>query len=636
METNYYRKYEPIFNAWHIKRIIGEGSFGTVYEIERKEEELDIVYTAALKAITIPQHRGEIKSVMADGMSESDVTEYYRGIVHELVGEFILMEKLKGNSNIVSYEDHALIKHEDGIGWDILIRMELLTPLYDHISKTEMTKRDIIKLGIDLCKALELCQKYNIVHRDVKPENIFISPSGNFKLGDFGIAKTVEKTSSGMSKKGTYTYMAPEIYRGDAYGSTVDIYSLGVVMYRLLNHNRAPFMPLPPVPITYRDREDAFIKRISGVELPPPVNAEGRLQEIVLKACAFDVNQRYHSPKQMRMDLESILYDRNEDKIICFEGAQVPSGSVNEIKTQNSIKDESEDRTVSIFSVSNELSHNNEYEEQTMSIIGADDSVETLLDNEEEQLIEVKGKNSKVKDWLKTHKKIAITLAIVIIALIAGLVYAVIPKGIAEISGINDQESLKVGDTLAPEYAISPDRYSDEKILFESSNNGIATVDKDGKITAKDVGETTLTISALEYQRLINITVSASVTEISNVKKTITLTEGESVTLKPKLKPEKYSKLPITYEVSKKKIATVSKDGVVKAKKLGKTSLTISAGGYSKKITIVVKEYVAPTSATKKSTYSNGNNNNSSKKKSGKSTGKSKSSVTFSEDDFDF
>ena len=93
------------------------------------------------------------------------------------------MSKLKGNSNVVSYENHQVIPHKGGIGWDILIQMEHLTPLNEYTRKHTITRQDVIKLGIDLCKALELCQKYNIIHRDVKPENIFISDAGDFKLG---------------------------------------------------------------------------------------------------------------------------------------------------------------------------------------------------------------------------------------------------------------------------------------------------------------------------------------------------------------------------------------------------------------------------------------------------------------------
>lgn len=333
MNTEYYKKYEPIFNSWYIKSLLGEGSFGKVFEIERQD--FGVTYKAALKAITIPQSQSEIKSVMSDGMDEASATTYFRQVVEDIVSEFVLMSKLKGNSNIVSYEDHIVLEHTEGIGWDILIRMELLTPLIDHIHKEKLSRKDVIKLGIDLCKALELCQKYNIVHRDIKPENIFISENDDYKLGDFGIARTLEKTTGALSKKGTYVYMAPEIYRDDEYGSNVDIYSLGIVMYRLLNENRTPFLPAYPAPITHKDREAAIKKRISGAILPKPVNADGRLAEIVLKACAYNPKDRYFSPMQMREELEAILYNKEEAKIIYPKGDDTPIKSIEYIETGN-------------------------------------------------------------------------------------------------------------------------------------------------------------------------------------------------------------------------------------------------------------------------------------------------------------
>lgn len=331
MDMNYYKQYEPIFGSWHITRLIGEGSFGKVFEMERQD--FGVTYKAALKAITVPASETELRDVMADGMDEESVRSYYSTFVQDLVKEFALMSRLKGNSNIVSYENHQVIEHTDGIGWDILIQMELLTPLNEYTRRNTITRQDVIRLGIDMCKALELCQKYNIIHRDVKPENMFISDNGDFKLGDFGIARTVEKTTSGLSKKGTYTYMAPEVYKGDPYGSTVDIYSLGIVLYRLLNENRTPFLPAYPAPITHSDRENALAKRFSGAPIPPPSHADGRLAEIVLKACAYDPKERYSVPLRMREDLEAILYNREESQYIYPEGDEVPQKSVQYIKT---------------------------------------------------------------------------------------------------------------------------------------------------------------------------------------------------------------------------------------------------------------------------------------------------------------
>ena len=307
MDISYYKKYEPIFGEWSIVREIGEGSFGKVFEIERRD--FGYTYKAALKAITIPHSQSEVKSVLADGMDEQSATSYFRGFVEEMVAEFVLMSKLKGHSNIVSYEDHRVVEHTEGIGWDILIRMELLTPLLDHVSKNPLSRGDVIKLGIDICKALEVCRKNNIIHRDIKPENIFYSDIGDFKLGDFGIAKTVEKTTGGLSKKGTYTYMAPEVYKGEAYGASVDIYSLGIVLYRFMNNNRAPFLPPYPTPIKYADRESAMNRRMDGETIPAPANADEALSRVILKACAYKPEERYRSAADMRHDLEALLGD---------------------------------------------------------------------------------------------------------------------------------------------------------------------------------------------------------------------------------------------------------------------------------------------------------------------------------------
>ena len=198
--TGRYELGTDVFGKWRIERKIGEGSFGTVYEIHR--EDFGQVYRAALKVITVPQSDAEFQSALDEGMSRTQAEEYFYSVVEDIVREFAIMAKLKGTANVVSYEDHAVIRHKDGVGWDILIRMELLNPLLPDAYQHPMARRDIIRLGIGICKALELCQKYNVIHRDIKPENIFVSDNGDYKLGDFGIARTIERTMSGLSKKG--------------------------------------------------------------------------------------------------------------------------------------------------------------------------------------------------------------------------------------------------------------------------------------------------------------------------------------------------------------------------------------------------------------------------------------------------
>ena len=324
MENEYYKRYEPFFGEWRIKRFIGAGSYGRVFEIERRDE-FDTVYTGALKAVTIPSSQGELDEILADGMDMNGASTYFRDYVKELNREIALMSKLKGHSNIVSYEDHKMFPHEDGVGWDILIRMELLTPITSYLKQNHtFTRREVIQLGMDLCKALEICQRYNIIHRDIKPANIFISETEDFKLGDFGVARIASASTGASTRAGTVNYMAPEVFRGEKYTSNVDIYSLGLVMYQLLNANRMPLYPPYPQPMSPAQRERAQAQRLSGAALPPPANADGRLAEIVLKACAPDPAQRYDSPAVMRQALEAILYTEGEARVIYPGGDAVP------------------------------------------------------------------------------------------------------------------------------------------------------------------------------------------------------------------------------------------------------------------------------------------------------------------------
>lgn len=345
-----YRIGTAVFNNWIISRQIGKGSFGTVYEIQR--EDFGQVYHAALKVITVPQSEEEVRAALEEGMSQTQAKQYFYSVVEDIVREFAIMARLKGTANVVGYEDHSVIRHQDGIGWDILIRMELLHPLLSYAYQHPFARRDIIRLGIDMCKALELCQKYNIIHRDIKPENIFVSDNGDFKLGDFGIARTIEKTMSGLSKKGTYNYMAPEVYKGQDYGFSVDLYSLGIVLYRMLNKNRVPFLPPAPEPITFHSREMSLAKRMSGETFPPPVYGEGRLGEIVLKACAYEPKERYSSPAQMCQELEDILYDAADASLIYPDGDELALAEnqyVSQSRTLDEPVPDTTSRTESVF-----------------------------------------------------------------------------------------------------------------------------------------------------------------------------------------------------------------------------------------------------------------------------------------------
>lgn len=296
---------DVFFGKWEVVEHIGSGNFGSVYEIVRKE--YDKEYHSAMKVITLPDET-EYKYMIDEGATDEQIAEFFNKRVKQIISELDLMSKLKGNSNIVSYEDHDIVKHNNGIGFDIFIRMELLCPLTEYVNQKggNLDVCDIIKIGIDICHALESCEKRGIIHRDIKPQNIFVSDDDNFKLGDFGVARQVESGSLNMTRVGTCKFIAPEVFNGEVYGSVADIYSLGLVLYYYLNNRCMPFASEGFIS-SFEEQEQLNMKRIKGVELPEPINGSAYLKKVILKSCRFDPNERYKNAAEFRIALQQVL-----------------------------------------------------------------------------------------------------------------------------------------------------------------------------------------------------------------------------------------------------------------------------------------------------------------------------------------
>ena len=121
------------------------------------------------------------------------------------------------------------------------------------------------------------------------------------------MARTASASTGASTFAGTVNYMAPEVFRREKYTASVDTYSLGLVMYQLLNANRMPFYPPYPQPLTALAKERAHDRRLAGEPLPDPVNASGPLADILRKACAPAPAARFASPTEMRLALEAVL-----------------------------------------------------------------------------------------------------------------------------------------------------------------------------------------------------------------------------------------------------------------------------------------------------------------------------------------
>ena len=193
--------------GWRITEELGTGSYGTVFRIGR--EKAGYTEEAALKIIDIPRSTAEYEAVRAGAGSDEAAAEYFEQSGMELAKEFNALDRLKGNSNVVSIEDWDIVKQDNGYSWRLFIRMELLTRLGEHIKvRGDYDEDEVIRLGTDICSAIVLCEKEKLIHRDIKPENIMVSKHGSYKLTDFGIAKNADH-STYATLAGTQQFMAP-------------------------------------------------------------------------------------------------------------------------------------------------------------------------------------------------------------------------------------------------------------------------------------------------------------------------------------------------------------------------------------------------------------------------------------------
>lgn len=303
---------EPVLNydGWHAVRRIGAGSFSTVYEIERPI--LGKTERAALKVISIPRSEVEVEELRTNGYDDRSITAHFNESLKHIVQEYMFMTEMKGHPNIVYCDDIKYVQKDSGFGWNIYIRMELLRPLA-RVIETDYSENDVIRIGADITRALKACHEKNIIHRDIKPHNIFISRTGEYKLGDFGVAKVLENTSGGTII-GTVNFMAPEVYNNQPYDKTADLYSLGMVLYWLMNEKRFPFVPLPPNTPTYSDMDESLKRRFHGYPFPDPAHGSDEFKQIILKACAFNPKDRYQTADEMLRDLEGILGINTTDR----------------------------------------------------------------------------------------------------------------------------------------------------------------------------------------------------------------------------------------------------------------------------------------------------------------------------------
>ncbi len=235
-----------IWPEWEITGEVADGMYEAVQRDPSGEK------WTTIKIVSIPEKESEIELFHADGRSENWIRMYLQKKVNDFIENIQLLASFKNIQNMIFIEEYKVVQKANGIGWDLYIRMERLIPLKQYMQGQILTEQESVRLGVDICTALEQCEKRGVMHRNITGDNIFVDPFGNFKLGYFG-----DKYK--MKKEGSDEPMD-------------DLYSLGKLL-----------------------RQVSSIQNISRV-----------MEQIILCACSQDPAKRFRSATAMKNALLSI------------------------------------------------------------------------------------------------------------------------------------------------------------------------------------------------------------------------------------------------------------------------------------------------------------------------------------------
>ena len=158
------------------------------------------------------------------------------------------------------------------------------------------------KYSIQICNALEVAHKNNLIHRDIKPQNIIITPDGTVKLTDFGIAKSlIEDNTKTLNILGTAYYISPEQAQGKTLSYATDIYSLGIVMYEMLTAD---------LPFRGDNSIEISLKHINEKPLSPSKlvgNIPLEIEKIIMHCLEKNPQDRYENISVLKSDLQNFL-----------------------------------------------------------------------------------------------------------------------------------------------------------------------------------------------------------------------------------------------------------------------------------------------------------------------------------------
>lgn len=357
------------------------------------------------------------------------------------------------NPNIVNVYD---VGEDRGLYYMVMELVEGIT-LKEYIQKKgKLSTKEAISIAIQMCTGIEAAHKHNIIHRDIKPQNIIISKEGKVKVTDFGIARAVDSNTVSSNAMGSVHYVSPEQARGGYCDAKSDIYSVGITMYEMIT-GRVPFDGDSTVSVAMKHLQENIT--------PPSQYAPDMskaLEKIILKCTQKSPERRYESTTLLIQDLKRALVD--------------PSGAFVEIERPKNLGETvmfTEEDMGSLKRGHSSYDEDDDYEDDDYDEDDYED--DGYEDDEEDGNVRSgkrKGKSDEVNPHMNKMMKIltivAAAVVILIIALVAGKAAGIFRfGGSSGIESSSDSANIEVPQLVGETQAVANEMCEKKNLVMK-------------------------------------------------------------------------------------------------------------------------------------------------------------------------
>ena len=538
----------PRFNDWRVTRPLGTGKVGQTYEIERD----DGFGTA---------ERGVLKVIRVPAEVTPEAQQAQRRMLEDVAKTLRTVDALADHPNLLPWREHIIRNSETGSGWEVCLRANAAVPLEQYIRSHTYGERDVISMVAGVCAALSQCHSRGVVHGNIKPQNLFVGELGYdgrpvLKLGDFGSAPLYPDAAG--------DFAAPEVLCGDAATAQHDLYSLGMVLYWLLNDKRVPYAPPAPEPVNAADLAIARDMRLRGDPMPLPAHGSSALQSVIMTAVADRPEDRFQSADEMREALLEVVQAADARKVREERAARAAA-----LEAQS--RKQAEAREARLYHEAEEAEP--EKKRSVLPIVIG--SICGLIVLGLVLLLILSGIGSKKKDDAEVS-------------------YLKLSQTEVEVAP-NDKVSL-----VCTAFDADGEEITDADIVWSTSDQGIATVSTSGEVTGHAEGDAEISAAIRGNDDVDPVKCKVTVTKDAVKVERIKLSEenkelevDDTLHLTLDLTPAKASPGEVKWTSSDKDVATVDNDGLVKAVATGTTTIkvTVSNGVDDKELsaTCIIK-----------------------------------------------